>query len=428
MSKINRGEILKFGTYLLTDGLNKALPFLILPVFAYFIDPDEFGLMTNFNVLLQFALPLVSLGTFTYLTVEYFNFDKNKVSVLYTSLLVLIFILFLLSIIIVVIFQDLIFCLIALEFKWQFCAICCAFFIACVNLFLSYLRVIGKSVFFGTLQICQSLILAIVSIFLVAFLRVGWEAKVIGTLISSLVVCIISTIYCFHNKILYFHDSRLYQIKNAVNFGLPLLPHNISFWLRSGVDKIVVTHLLGLAMNGIYSIALSFGTVVMLFTTSFFNVYSPYIYKQLSDVEKGVVDKNVIFKQHLKYILIFAFTLMVLVFLLYCLLYLLVPLIFKGDYVNSLKYIPLVFLTVYFNSLYSMFSIYVFYKKKTKELGLITFGSTILQVVMIYFGCSLFGVIGVLVSSVIISILIFIFTAMLANKYYSFVSFRSSVK
>lgn len=421
MRKINRGEILKFGTYLLTDGLNKALPFLILPVFAYFINPDEFGVMTNFNVLLQFALPLVSLGTFTYLTVEYFNFDKNRVSVLYTSLLVLIFVLFLLSVIIIVIFQDLIFRLVALEFKWQLCAICCAFFSACINLFLSYLRVIGKSIFFGTLQIFQSLILAVVSILLVAFLRVGWEAKAIGTLISSLVVCIVSTIYCFHNKILYIHDSRLCLIKNAANFGLPLLPHNISFWLRSGVDKIVVTHFLGLAMNGIYSIALSFGMVVTLFTTSFFNVYSPYIYRQLSDVEKGVVDKNVMMKQHLKYILIFAFTLMVLVCLLYCLLYLLVPLIFKGDYVNSLKYIPLVFLAVYFNSLYSMFSIYVFYKKKTKELGLITFGSTVLQVIMIYLGCSVFGINGVLISSVIVSIMIFVLTAVLANKCYSVV-------
>lgn len=428
MSKIDKGKILKFGIYLFTDGLNKALPFLILPIFAYFIDPDEFGIMTNFNVLLQFALPLVSLGTFTYLTVEYFNFDKNKVSVLYTSLLVLIFVLFLLLIIIVVIFQDLIFRLVALEFKWQCCAICCAFFSACINLFLSYLRVIGKSVFFGTLQILQSLILAVVSILLVAFLRVGWEAKAVGTLISSLVVCIVSTIYCFHNKILYFHDSRLYQIKNAANFGLPLLPHNISFWLRSGVDKIVVTHFLGLAMNGIYSIALSFGTVVTLFTTSFFNVYSPYIYRQLSDVEKGVVDKNVILKQHLKYILIFVFALMFLICLLYCLLYFIIPFIFRGDYINSLKYTPLVLLAVYFNSLYSIFSIYIFYKKKTKELGLITFGSTILQVVMIYFGCRFFGVIGVLISSVIISILIFVLTAMLANKYYSFVSFRSGVK
>lgn len=47
---------------------------------------------------------------------------------------------------------------------------------------------------------------------------------------------------------------------------------------------------------------------------------------------------------------------------------------------------------------------------------------------MIYFCCSVFGIIGVLISSVIISILIFVLTAMLANKYYSFVRFRSSAK
>ena len=428
MSKIDRGEILKFGTYLLTDGLNKALPFLILPVFAYFINPEEFGVMTNFNVLLQFALPLVSLGTFTYLTVEYFNVEKNKVSVLYTSLVVLIFVLFLLSIIIVVIFQGLIFRLVALELKWQLCATFCAFLSACINLFLSYLRVIGKSLFFGVLQIFQSLILAVVSISLVAFLEIGWEAKAIGTFLSVLATFVLFAFYGFHNRLLSFHDCRLYQIKNAVNFGLPLLPHNISFWLRSGADKIVVTHFLGLSMNGVYSIALSFGTIVTLFTTSFFNVYSPYIYKQLSDIEKGVVDKNVILRQHLKYILIFAFALMVLVCLLYCLLYFLVPLIFKGDYVNSLKYTPLVLLAVYFNSLYSIFSMYIFYKKETKKLGFITFLSTILQVIMIYFCCSVFGIIGVLISSVIISILIFVLTAMLANKYYSFVRFRSSAK
>lgn len=64
-----------------------------------------------------------------------------------------------------------------------------------------------------------------------------------------------------------------------MSFSLPLIPHGLSFWLKSGVDKLMLTNICGMDMNGYYSVALTFGAIVSVIITSISNAFVPYLYK-----------------------------------------------------------------------------------------------------------------------------------------------------
>ena len=39
--------------YVFCDGLNKAIPFLLLPFITHYLTPADYGIVTNYNVLVQ---------------------------------------------------------------------------------------------------------------------------------------------------------------------------------------------------------------------------------------------------------------------------------------------------------------------------------------------------------------------------------------
>lgn len=36
--------------YVVSDGINRAIPFLLLPFITYYLTPEDYGIITNFNV------------------------------------------------------------------------------------------------------------------------------------------------------------------------------------------------------------------------------------------------------------------------------------------------------------------------------------------------------------------------------------------
>ncbi|MDO4975507.1 MAG: oligosaccharide flippase family protein, partial [Alphaproteobacteria bacterium] len=64
-------------------------------------------------------------------------------------------------------------------------------------------------------------------------------------------------LYILYKKGYLIFQIELQWIKKLLKFGVPLLPHSVSFWLKGGVDKIFITSFCGLQFNGLYSMAIS---------------------------------------------------------------------------------------------------------------------------------------------------------------------------
>ena len=79
--------------YAFSDGLTKALPFLVFPIVAYYLSAEDFGRVNNFQVLLAIIAPFIGLSTNAYFSVDFYKKDQDSI-LIYNQILYFIFFLF----------------------------------------------------------------------------------------------------------------------------------------------------------------------------------------------------------------------------------------------------------------------------------------------------------------------------------------------
>jgi len=211
-----------------------------------------------------------------------------------------------------------------------------------------------------------------------------------------------------------------FEIKDAFFFGLPLLPHTLSFWFKSGVDKIIITNYVSLSANGVFSIALTLGGIIGIFTGAFFNAYTPTMFKDLSVIDTLPENEAILIKIKLVRITyLFAFLLLCACFFSYFVMKFAIQYLFKGDYLNAVEFMPFIMGSLFFDGMYSIISGYIFYQKKTKILGAITFTSSMLQIILTLYFVKNFGVIGAAYSTCVVSLITFLSVFVYTNRIYT---------
>ena len=64
--------------YIVCDGINKAIPFLLLPFITHYLTPTDYGVVTNFNVYVQILSVFGYLCTAGALPVMFNKLEKQK--------------------------------------------------------------------------------------------------------------------------------------------------------------------------------------------------------------------------------------------------------------------------------------------------------------------------------------------------------------
>ena len=63
INRILKHPLLKSSlVYTITDAINKAVPFFILPILSYYLLPSDYGIVANYNVLLSVFGVFVMIG------------------------------------------------------------------------------------------------------------------------------------------------------------------------------------------------------------------------------------------------------------------------------------------------------------------------------------------------------------------------------
>lgn len=419
LQRILGGQLVRStATYAIADVVNKGIPFILLPVIARYLSAADYGLLSNFSVLIQILVALCALNTYSVLSVSYFSVGEAGLPSFLSNLLYLIAILATACLVISSVFSGTIQHYLAISRTWQLLALLTAFSTAVYTLYLALLRMQKKAIRFSIVQIGQSLISSVLAVAFVVHMKWNWQ----GRALSITAAAVASMLFClwsfWRNEHLFTRFSGA-QVRSAFTFGLPLLPHTMSFWIKTGVVKIIIANDIGLSANGIYSIALTLGSAVGLFTDAFFSAYAPSMYKDLLTIDASPEHEGtVIRKQLVKNTYRFAGVLAAVCVGGWSAMRVAIPFLFHGDYLAAIRLIPLVFLALYFDGLYAIVSGYVFYRRKTKVLGIITFLSSILQVILTLLLVKHFGLFGALYAGCFVSLLTFLAVLTFANRLY----------
>jgi O-antigen/teichoic acid export membrane protein len=405
-------------TYALADAANKAVPYLLLPVIASQLSTADYGLLTNFSVLTQVLNALCALNTHSALGVSYFRLGKDGLPGYLSNLLYLVGILATLCLLVSSLFSATIQHYFGLSVLWQLLALLTAAATAVYTLYATLLRMQNRALLFGIVQVAQSLVAAVLTLAFVVQLKWNWQGRALS-IAAAAAITMLFCIASLRRDRYVFLAANGPQIKHAFSFGLPLLPHTMSFWLKTGLVKIIITNFIGLSANGVYSIALTLGGIVGVFTDAFFSAYTPSMFKRLSMIDSlPESDRAVIRRALVENTYRFAATLLVVCIGGWLAMRWAVPLLFSGGYLAAVRLLPVVFVALYFDGLYSIVSAYVFYRGRTKTLGTITFLSSLLQVTLTVVFVRQLGLVGALYVAGFVSFLTFVAVLIQADSLY----------
>lgn len=165
------------------------------------------------------------------------------------------------------------------------------------------------------------------------------------------------------------------RYKEIVSYGLSLLPHHGSYWIKSSIDRFFIAHYMSTAVVGVYGLAFQLTSIVMLFFGVINQAFQPFIYRKLKENDFRGVE-----------LIQYGYTGLVIVA---CVIYFFImpfvfPYLFKAEFDRAIYYFNILLPGTAFLSIYYIFTHSLFYYRKNKIISIITMGSMITHLVGIF--------------------------------------------
>ena len=287
----------------LTKVLYYARSIILLPILTKSLGAQGYGLWAQASVTIGLLFPLISLGLhgalIRFLAVKK---DKKEIQEGFYSILFFILITGLIACSGMLIFSR---SIADMFFDQRVDIVRLLAFIILVQsinmVFLSYFKAfkqMGKYSSFFLFQAYGELALITYLIFSgYGILEVIWSV-----LIIKLITLLIMFILVMQQIGIRF--PKFVNIKEYLNYSLPMVPSNISAWFINSSDRYVIAYFLGVIFVGLYSPAYTLGGIIMIFIEPFAFVLLPYLSKLYDEKKYKEVKKYIFYS--LKYFLVAA--------------------------------------------------------------------------------------------------------------------------
>ena len=391
--------------------INKAIPFFLLPIMTRYLTPTDYGIVATFNVLLAVMVVFVGLSMHGAINVNFFKLNKNELKEYIGNVFSILFSNFLLIFIIVYILKSYFSFFTKFPENWIPYIVLVALFQSIFAIALGLWRVEQKSLPYGLFQISRTILNVSLSVVFVVLLDWGWQGRILGVIATSVIFGILSIFVLYKREYIKFYFNKKY-IKDALFFGIPLIPHALGGWIITGIDRIFINSMVGVDATGIYTVGYQVGMIIGLLAHSFNLAWSPFLFEKLK--ENNYSTKVKIVK--------FTYLYDVGIILLALILSFIAPYFLKffvsENFYFAYKYVLWIALGYAFHGMYFMVVNYIFYIKKTYILAWVTFSSAGINVVLNYFFIKANGAIGAAQATTITFFVQFIMVWMLSAKVY----------
>ena len=283
--RFNKKLLGSVGIYLGANILNAAVPFLLMPVLTRVLSPADYGLIAMFGIVLSIVGALTGLSVHGAISVRYFQLEQGPLSQYIGACLAILVASTTVVSLLAVLFGDKIVSLTGLPADWLLVAVLISGLQFLINIRLVLYQVTGKAIRYGALQISQTMLNAAISLVLILAAGMAWEGRVIGQAVAVVAIGAVALWSLWCGGFIRRPVELAPTVRDALKFGLPLVPHTLGALLIVTVDRFVIVEMLGMASAGIYMVALQIGQVVGLLTESFNKAYAPWLMRKLADRE-----------------------------------------------------------------------------------------------------------------------------------------------
>ena len=351
-----------FAIYLGTSVINKAIPFLLLPILTRYLSPEEYGLLAIYQVIISFGDTIIGMRTKSNIARNFFKHSKEYVAKIVFNMLLLLWLSSTIALCIVTLYISSGGNLFAIPEKWIYALPLIAFMNMVNGFNLSILRNRKRALEFGTFQISRTVVDLTISILLIVLYMYGWEGRATGILVGSTLIGLISMFRMWQSGFIVFKID-IEQLKKIITVSLPLMIHGIGATVITLSDRIFINEMISASALGIYAVGYQFGMIMLLVVTAFNLTWSPWMYELLAKEKKE--NKIIIVKA--TYLISVSYIILALIVT--AISYFILPIMTPEEYHGAYVYVTWIAFSYAFNGLYSIVQPYGIYVGKTAYLA-----------------------------------------------------------
>ena len=423
IKKILKNKLVKNSSvYVIADVINKAIPFILLPILTYYLSPKDYGALATFSSLVTVLAIFIGLSVHGIISVNYYKLNKEQMAQYIGNIVYILLSSFFLSVIIITFSRSFLQEKLSLPFKWMIVAAIAALASFFVRINLALWIVEKKPKNYGIFQIIETILKFGLSLFFVIALAMSWKGRILGIFIGGLITALAS-IYILHKRGYLNFKLNKHYIIDALKFGVPLVPHQLSIWMRSGAIIFILVYLVGKNETGLYNVARQFVIPIAVLNAAFNKAWAPNLYQRLTNTMK-FNEKIKIVKFTYLYFLVILLIATILVFI----SPILINLLLEKNFSDSSAYIVYLAYAAAFHGMYLMVVNYIYYEKKTDKLAYITFSTSFVNLILAYWLINRNGALGAAQSYLITSVISFLLVWYYSNKIYKMPWFFKSSK
>ena len=275
--------------YMLPMGLSALFPFVTIPIFTRILTPEDYGVLALALIYAIFMCGLINFGVLGVFDRNYFKYRDNreKLAQLLFSSLVFVMTNFVVFSCITYIYKGNISefltgsaqhgNLIMTTFAANF------FYVTINNFFFTFLRNSEKAKSFTKYKIINFVLNFIISLFLVAYLRIG----IIGIVMAQLITGFLLFLIFLHLilKELPFLLNKFILLE-CLKISYPLIPTFFVSVLSTQFDKYMIGLFVTVGSVGVYHIGKKISEMVFIFMNAIQNVFQPQVYQRMFSQNK----------------------------------------------------------------------------------------------------------------------------------------------
>jgi O-antigen/teichoic acid export membrane protein len=376
-----------FAIYLGSSIINKAIPFLLLPILTRYLSTEEYGILAIYQVMISFGMPIVGMNMQNNITRNFFSKSKEFVARMVFNLLVVLTVSSALFFLLITVYLLLGGTQFSIPERWLYLLPIIAFMNMVNSFNLTILRNRKRAAEYGGFEISRTIVDLSLTILLIVVYAFGWEGRATGILIGTMFIGIVSVYRIWQNGYLLFEFDTA-QVKEILKISLPLIPHALGGVIITLGDRIFIDQMVSTSAVGIYTVGYQFGMIMTLIVMAFNKTWSPWMYELLSEEKEE--DKITIVKA--TYLVSGGF--IVLALIVTGISYYLLPFMTAEEYHSGFIYVIWIAMGYALNGMYTLVFPYGVHVGKTSYLGITTFSAAIINLVANYYLIGINGPLG----------------------------------
>ncbi|ENN9980418.1 oligosaccharide flippase family protein [Vibrio vulnificus] len=349
--------------YLSVEVVSKSIPFLLLPYLTRVLTPSDYAYITTFTAISSLFSIIIGFNSQNAISALFYK-NHDEIGLYISSSLRL----WIGSSIFCILFVSILF---FLSDNYLYIIIFpCLFsifwfpFSLCVTIF----RLENSIKFYAIFVITEVAFNVILTSALVPLY--GAKGRVLSLILSMLIFFFISVFIIIRNYNVKINVINIISFSTFYSFTekdfrilkicTPVLPHLVTGWIRSGLDRYIVSYFFGMMLLGMYGVAGQLAMVIGVFSNAVTLAIGPFVQRKLSG---GYSKQKLVILTYLTSISLIFISILYIAFCDYFGEYIL-----GEQYHDSLNILPYFVFSLCFQGISNLFIVYVYYSENTKLL------------------------------------------------------------